>query len=101
MRGVVANEGVSSDIKFTSEVTHDAFMLKPDALRRRDVIAMDRTNIDHSMFEAMTSVGIVYVTKMKMNLRYTIVSDVILHVRIISAAEAHRQSREVWIVTNY
>ena len=69
MRGVVANEGVSSDIKFTSEVTHDAFMLKPDALRRRDVIAMDRTNIDHSMFEAMTSVGIVYVTKMKMNLR--------------------------------
>ena len=26
---------------------------------------------------------------------------VIHHVRIISAAKAHHQSREVWIVTNY
>ena len=71
-----ANEGVPSDIQFTSAATHDAFMLKPDALKRGDIIAMDRAYIDYAKFEAMTSEGIVYVTKMKKNLRYTVESDI-------------------------
>ena len=36
-----ANEGVPSDIKFTSAVTNDSFMLRPSALSKGDIIAMD------------------------------------------------------------
>lgn len=71
-----ANEGVPSAIQFTSVATHDAFMLKPDALKRGDIIAMDRAYIDYAKFEGMTSEGIVYVTKMKKNLRCTVESDI-------------------------
>ena len=38
---------------------------------------MDRAYIDYAKFEAMTSAGIVYVTKMKKNLRYTVESDIL------------------------
>ncbi len=36
-----ANEGVPSDIKFTSAATNDSFMLKPTTLSKGDIMAMD------------------------------------------------------------
>ena len=49
-----ANEGVLSDIKFTSVVTNDSFMLKPSALTKGDIIAMDRAYIDYEKLEMLT-----------------------------------------------
>ena len=37
-----ANEGVPSDIRFTSAATNDSFMLKPSSLSKGDIIAMER-----------------------------------------------------------
>lgn len=70
-----ANEGVPSDIRFTSAATNDSFMLKPSNLSKGDIMAMDRAYIDYGKFEQMTQRGIVYVTKMKKNLKYSILSD--------------------------
>ena len=71
-----ANEGVPSDIKFTSAATNDAFMLKPTALNKGDIMAMDRAYIDYEKFEELTQRGVIYVTKMKKSLKYTINQDV-------------------------
>lgn len=46
-----ANEGVPSDIKFTSATTNDSFMLKPANYNDGDIIALDRAYIDYSKFE--------------------------------------------------
>lgn len=70
-----ANEGVPSDIKFTSAATNDSFMLKPTTLSKGDIMAMDRAYIDYEKFEQLTRRGVIYVTKMKKNLKYTILSD--------------------------
>lgn len=70
-----ANEGVPSDIKFTSAATNDSFMLKPATLNKGDIMAMDRTYINYEKFEQLTERGVIYVTKMKKNLRYSILSD--------------------------
>lgn len=70
-----ANEGVPSDIKFTSAATNDSFMLKPTTLCKGDIMAMDRAYIDYEKFEQLTQRGVIYVTKMKKNLKYTILSD--------------------------
>ena len=70
-----ANEGVPSDIKFTSAATNDSFMLKPSTLSKGDIMAMDRAYIDYGKFEQLTQRGVIYVTKMKKNLKYTILSD--------------------------
>ena len=70
-----ANEGVPSDIRFTSAATNDSFMLKPTNYSNGDIIAMDRAYIDYSKFEELTSRGVIYVTKMKKNLVYEILSD--------------------------
>ena len=70
-----ANEGVPSDIRFTSAATNDSFMLKPTNYSDGDIIAMDRAYIDYSKFENLTNRGIVYVTKMKKNLVYEVLSD--------------------------
>ncbi len=70
-----ANEGVPSDIKFTSAATNDSFMLKPTTLSKGDIMAMDRAYIDYEKFEQLTQRGVTYVTKMKKNLKYTILSD--------------------------
>lgn len=43
-----ANEDVPSDIKFTSAATNDSFMLKPSALNKGDIMAMDRAYIDYA-----------------------------------------------------
>lgn len=70
-----ANEGVPSDIKFTSAATHDSFMLCPSNMQRGEIIAMDRAYIDYEKFEQLTQRGVTYVTKMKSNLKYDIESD--------------------------
>lgn len=70
-----ANEGVPSDIKFTSATTNDSFMLKPANYNDGDIIALDRAYIDYSKFEELTCRGVIYVTKMKKNLVYEVLSD--------------------------
>ena len=70
-----ANEGVPHDVCFTSAATHDSFMLAPDKFRRDDILAIDRAYIDYSKFEQLTDMGVVYVTKMKRNLKYEVLSD--------------------------
>ena len=70
-----ANEGVPSDIKFTSAATNDSFMLKPATLNKGDIMAMDRAYIDYEKFEQLTRRGVIYVTKMKKSLKYSILSD--------------------------
>lgn len=70
-----SNEGVPSDIKFTSAATNDSFMLKPSALNKGDIIAMDRAYIDYERLETLTLRGVLYVTKMKKNLKYSVLKD--------------------------
>lgn len=70
-----ANEGVPSDIKFTSAATNDSFMLKPSTLHKGDIMAMDRAYIDYEKFELLTQREVVYVTKMKKSLKYEALSD--------------------------
>lgn len=71
-----ANEGVPSDIKFTSAATNDSFMLKPASLHAGDIVAMDRAYLDYSKFEELRQRGVIYVTKMKKRLKYSIQEDV-------------------------
>ena len=71
-----ANEGVPSDIKFTSAATNDSFMLKPSNLNKGDIMAMDRAYVNYEKFEELTQRGVIYVTKMKKSLKYTINRDV-------------------------
>ena len=70
-----ANEGVPSDIKFTSAATNDSFMLKPTTLSKGDLMAMDRAYINYDKFEQLTERGVIYVTKMKKNLKYNVLLD--------------------------
>ena len=70
-----ANEGVPSDIKFTSAATDDSFMLKPSNLGKGDILAMDRAYIDYEKFEELTQRGVIYVTKLKKSLRFEILDD--------------------------
>ena len=70
-----ANEGVPSDIKFTSAATNDSFMLRPSTLGKGDILAMDRAYIDYEKLEELTQRGVLYVTKMKKNLKYSIMED--------------------------
>ena len=71
-----ANEGVPSDIRFTSAATNDSFMLKPSNLSKGDILAMDRAYVDYGKFEELSLRGVIYVTKMKKSLKYVINSDV-------------------------
>jgi hypothetical protein len=72
-----ANEGVPCDVKYTSAATHDHFLLCPSDLKGDDIVALDRAYIDYAKFEEMTQRGIVYVTKMKKNLVFEVLDDVI------------------------
>ena len=71
-----ANEGVPSDVKFTSAATNDSFMLMPTNYTTGNIIALDRAYIDYAKFQELTKRGVVYVTKMKKNLVYEELSDV-------------------------
>ena len=70
-----ANEGVPSDIRFTSAATNDSFMLVPSNYAAGDILAIDRAYIDYTKFEELTKRGVTYVTKMKKSLVYTVESD--------------------------
>jgi hypothetical protein len=70
-----ANEGVPSDIRFTSAATNDSFMLRPSNYTCGDILALDRAYIDYAKFEELTRRDVVYVTKMKKNLVYETESD--------------------------
>lgn len=70
-----ANEGVPSDIRFTSAATNDSFMLRPSTLHKGDIMAMDRAYIDYEKLEQLTQRGVIYVTKLKKSLKYEILSD--------------------------
>ena len=65
-----ANEGVPSDIRFTSAATNDSFMLRPSNYTSGDIVALDRAYIDYAKFEELTKRDVIYVTKMKKNLVY-------------------------------
>ena len=71
-----ANEGVPSDIKFTSAATNDSFMLQPAQYAKGDIVALDRAYIDYEKFETLTRNGVTYVTKLKKKLKYTVQKDV-------------------------
>lgn len=71
-----ANEGVPSDVRFTSAATNDSFMLKPVNFHDGDVLAMDRAYIDYAKLEELTARGVTYVTKMKKNLTYLLWEDI-------------------------
>lgn len=70
-----ANEGVPSDVRFTSTATNDSFMLKPSNYEDGDILAIDRAYIDYAKFAELTRRGVIYVTKMKKNLVYDIEKD--------------------------
>ena len=52
-----ADEGVPSDIRFTSAAANDSFMLKPANYNDGDIVAMDRAYIDYSKLEEMPRRG--------------------------------------------
>ena len=54
----------------------DSFMLRPSNYHSGDILAFDRAYIDYAKFEEMTEAGVTYVTKMKKNLRYETLEDV-------------------------
>ena len=70
-----ANEGVPCDVKFTSAATHDSFMLVPMMYAGSEIVAMDRAYVNYAKFEELTERDVVYVTKMKKNLSYEILTD--------------------------
>lgn len=70
-----ALEGVASDVKFTSAATHDSIVFAPTDFDAGDFLAMDRAYIDIQKLEQLTQRKVVYVTKMKSNLRYETISD--------------------------
>ena len=72
-----ANEGVPCDVQFTSAATHDSFMLAPGHYRYNEIIAMDRAYINYAKFEELTGRGVVYVTKMRKDLKYDVLADCI------------------------
>lgn len=72
-----ANGGVPCDVKFTSAATNDSFMLAPSSFWRGEIVALDRAYINYEKFEGLTARGVVYVTKMKKNLKYDTVTDCI------------------------
>lgn len=70
-----ANEGVPCDVQFTSAATNDSFMLVPSKFSEKEIAAMDRAYINYGKFEELTERNVVYVTKMKKNLRYEVLFD--------------------------
>lgn len=58
------NEGVPSDIKFTSAATNDSFMLKPASLEKGDIMDMDLAYIDYEKFRQLTERGVIYAHKL-------------------------------------
>lgn len=70
-----ANEGVPCDVRFTSAATNDSFMLAPSHYNHHEIVALDRAYINYEKFEELTGRDVIYVTKMKQNLRYELLFD--------------------------
>ena len=70
-----ANEGIPCDVEFTSAATNDSFMLVPSRFSEKEITAMDRAYINYEKFEELTVRNVVYVTKMKKNLKYELLFD--------------------------
>ena len=70
-----ANEGVHCDVSFTSAATNDSFMLAPSHFQHDEIVALDRAYINYEKFEELTQRNVVYVTKMKKNLKYETLVD--------------------------
>ena len=70
-----ANEGVPCDVQFTSAATNDSFMLAPSHYKHDEIAAIDRAYINYAKFEELTDRRVVYVTKMKKNLKYEMLVD--------------------------
>lgn len=71
-----ANEGVPSDIRFTSPATNDSFMLDSATLNSGDIMVTDPVYIDYRKFEELIQREVVYVTKMKKNLKYKVMNEI-------------------------
>ena len=69
------NEGVHCDVRFTSAATNDSFMLAPSHFQHDEIVALDRAYINYEKFEELTQRNVVYVTKMKKNLKYETLVD--------------------------
>jgi IS4 transposase len=50
-------------------------MLKPNTLNKGDIMAKDRAYIDYGKFEELPQRGVIYVTKMKKKLKFSILED--------------------------
>ena len=70
-----ANEGVHCDVRFTSAATNDSFMLAPSHFQHDEIVALDRAYINYEKFEELTQRNVVYVTKLKKNLKYETLVD--------------------------
>ena len=90
-----ANEGVPCDVRFTSATTNDSFMLAPSDFRNGEIVALDRAYINYGKFEELTMRGVVYVTKMKKNLTYELLSD-----RMYMTGQGLMEYREQTVVFN-
>jgi IS4 transposase len=71
-----AIEQVPCLVRFTAAAVHDHFMLKILNLPMGSFVAMDRAYIDYKYMQLMTEKCITYVTKMKSNLKYRLISSV-------------------------
>ena len=72
-----ANEGLPCDVQYTSARNNNHFLLCPSKLNCDDIDALDRVYINYAKFEEITQRGIVYATKMKRNLVFEVLDDVI------------------------
>ena len=55
--------------------TNDSFMLAPSHFKHDEIVALDRAYINYEKFEELTKRNVVYVTKMKKNLKYEVLAD--------------------------
>ncbi|GHS89937.1 hypothetical protein FACS1894201_11270 [Bacteroidia bacterium] len=71
------SEGVPMVVDLTSAAKHDHYLLKEVHLPKDSTFAIDRAYINYAQFQRFTEEGVCYVTKMKKNLKYTVISSVI------------------------
>jgi IS4 transposase len=69
-------EGVPMVVDLTSAAKHDHYLLKEIHLPKDSTMAIDRAYIDYAQFQRFTDEGVCYVTKMKKNLKHTVISSV-------------------------
>lgn len=69
-------EQVPYFIHYTSAATHDSVVLRNVQFSPKDILAMDRAYIDYELFEEYSKNDIIYVTKLKKNLKYEILESI-------------------------